>query len=178
MTVSKEPTAYAHSMTRPLNLRQMLRTPARGLAWIPWLDFCILAFFFTLQGSPFLFAPGVNFDLPHSAKSNVDALPFAAVLTVLPVVIVDDTVTANTTTQLLQRTRVIFNGEIFTVNNLKPKLDAFIKDSSGQRQTLLVKADQQVTIQLLLAIFEIARDSGFDNVQLATRTAQVSEEVF
>ncbi|MBN2068726.1 MAG: biopolymer transporter ExbD [Opitutales bacterium] len=167
------------SFTRPLNLRRLLREPKREFNLLPFLDLCIIALFFGMHSTRFMFAPGITIDLASAERSSLSGVPTAAVLTVLPaaeVTSVDekgDAIPPSLRKNPLNR--VLFEGEIFTVDILKEKFSAYMQRHNLEQPVLLVKADKGVSVEQLMAIFDNARDSGFYGVQLAAEETTLQD---
>jgi len=170
------------SFTRPLNLRRLLREPRRGFNLLPFLDLCIIALFFGMNSSRFLFAPGVTVDLASAEWESLRGVPTAAVLTVLPaadvITVDDDGEELPPSLRAEPLNRVIFEGEIFTVDVLNEKFRLYMQKHSDQEPVLLVKADKAVSLNQLMAIFDSARQCGFYGVQLAAEEKGAQTEFF
>ena len=137
----------------PLNLRNKAKTVSTGIDPIPLLDILFIAFFISLISSKFLFAPGINIDLPKSSKVALSGCPTATVLSVS------------------QSNMIFFEGKMYNVDNLEAALTEFIRNTSKpQNITLLAKISQSTDMDTFFKICEIAQRSGFSNIQVAANT--------
>ncbi|RME67576.1 MAG: hypothetical protein D6781_12920, partial [Verrucomicrobia bacterium] len=70
-------------ITRPFNLQAHVRQPGKGLDVVPFVDLGVIALFFIVFSSRFVFAPGIARDLPTTRAEVSEAAPAAHVLTVI-----------------------------------------------------------------------------------------------
>lgn len=142
-------------ITRPLNLRAHLRPPASGgFDWTPFFDVVLIAVFFGLFSSRFLFAPGIPLELPALGPASAQALPTAAVLTVRG------------------EGMLLFEGEVLTPERFGPVLQEWVRRRGPPQGALLVKLDRGTRIDTVLGLAEAARAAGFEAVQVAAEPAE------
>ena len=136
-------------ITGPLELHRQLDVPDRRFDPVPFLDLCIIGLFMTIFGSRFIFAPGVPIDLPVVAAEGREGIPTTTVLTVR------------------RDGLILFEGGDFRLDTLTAGFGNFMKGNRDASPVLLVKAPQNVEVQVLMEIFDRARTAGFVKVQLA-----------
>lgn len=149
--------ATPHSITQPLNLRGYLRSaPQSGWDVIAVLDLALIAALLFLNHSRFVFAPGAEVDLVRTRSETAGTLAGTAVLTV-------------------ERNGLLFfDGRKVTAATLQEALLEFTAGHTGEA-VLLLKLDRSLSLEELFALFEIARISGFDRVQIAAESASAAE---
>ncbi len=112
-------------------------------------DALLIAVMFTLLGSNFIVAPGVELGVvPEQTKGT----PADASIDVL----------SATSGNML-----IYKGEIYTPKSFSKLMSSSKGKNSGS--TLLIKADKNVSAQSILDICEAARLGGFERVRLAAK---------
>ncbi len=136
-------------ITSPLDLRRHLTEPEQRFDPIPLLDLILIGLFFVLLSSRFVFAPGLDVDLPEVGSEALSALPTAAVLTIR------------------ENEMILFGGDRLRLEELERRLRSFVGSEEIGETILLVKAHRKVEVQLLLEILDLARRSGFTRVQIA-----------
>ncbi|MDR2778885.1 MAG: biopolymer transporter ExbD [Puniceicoccales bacterium] len=116
------------------------------------LNMLVLLGMFFLLNSRFIISPGIGIEL---AKLDiVEARKTVGVLTV-------------------QSERLImFNGDIFTLDSLGYGMKKYLKkvkpsEKDGNDPVLLVRPDKSLSVNVLLKICSIAKDAGYENVQIA-----------
>ena len=139
---------------RPFNFEAHLRRKSRRLDPVPFIDACLMAIFFTLFGSTYVFAPGVTLNLPTSRTATLDALPVYEVLTV---------------GEIEGSERILYDGRIFNLETFEKSLIGSASERSGV--TLLVRMDEDVSVRTLSELCDIARGVGFREVQIAAEPA-------
>ncbi len=142
-------------ITGPLELRSRLSPPPRDLDFFAWVNAGVIVLFFALLGSRFVLAPGLpvgvagdsELVLPQMAGATESAGPASVVVS-------------------YRRDNVIlFEGGKYTLSELRKHMEAYAKKHPGA--VMLVRADQQVSMQAFLALCEMAREVGFANVLAA-----------
>ncbi len=135
---------------RPFDFEAHLHTKSRRLDVVPFIDVCLIAIFFSLFGSSYVFAPGITLNLPVSRTAAVDALPIYEVLTV---------------GEIEGSERILFAGRIFNLETFEKGLLSG-REERGET-TLLVRIDESVSVGTLTKVCDIARASGFGEIQIA-----------
>ncbi len=149
-----EGTPQSAGLSKPLGLIQALSRPDQRMDFVPLFDVLLIALLLMLLGSRFLFPPGVALDLPSVADGYVVGSPTAAVMTVTS----DD--------------MIFFKGRHFTRDSIQrylladPALDHRLENGG----VLLLKVGREVNVQTLLTLSRVARQAGYLQVQIATRT--------
>ncbi len=137
------------SFSRPLQLERELSAPDRGLDVAPLIDILVIALFFSLLGSRFILAPGVQIDLPSVSATSISNVPTAAVLTIR------------------SDNMLLFEGSIHTVGSFEAAMRTYFADKGLSDAVLLVKPNKDVSMQTFLYVCEIARNAGFQKVHIA-----------
>lgn len=146
--------ATPHSITEPLNLRGYLRSaPRAGWDFVAVLDLLLIGLLLFANHSRFVFAPGAEVSLAQLAQAPLATVAGSAVLTVR----------ANG--------MLFFDGRKVQEERLADVLESFTVDHPGENE-LLLKLDHSISVQELIALFEVARAAGFDRVQLAAEQAR------
>ncbi|MDQ8187255.1 biopolymer transporter ExbD [Pelagicoccus sp. SDUM812002] len=125
------------------------------LSFWPFLDLCAIGLFFVLFSSKFVMAPGITLALPEVGSSQVAISPLYEVVTV---------------TEVKGEEMIFFKDSKFNLDSLE-KLFAK-RGKAPQGATLLVKADVAVSMRTLALLSELAIESGYSRVQLATEERQ------
>ena len=136
-------------ITSPLDLRRYLTEPDQRLDPVPLLDLILIGLFFVLLGSRFVFAPGLNVELPEVGSEALSTLPTSAVLTIR------------------ENEMILFEGDRVRLGELERRLGEYMAGEKPEETILLVKSDRKVEVQLLLEILDLAHRSGFTRVQIA-----------
>lgn len=137
-------------ITRPLDLQSRLTPPSQRLNVLPLFDVLLIAFFFSLLSSKYVLSPGLTLNLPQGGSGP--GLPASAVLTVR-------------SDQML-----LFEGRIVNMSGLAPALREYVKKRG--ETNLLVYFDQDVSVQTLFSVAEVAREQGVARVQLAAEPGE------
>lgn len=141
-------------LINPLGLEALLKGANSRAGWVPWVDCLLIGLGFTLLGSMFLFAPGVEIQLP-SFRGPLSGVPVASVLSIR------------------SGNMVIFEDAVFTEQGLEAYLaeEKVRRDRAPaavqDRGVMLVQVDKDVSVQVFLRICEIAYASGFSKIQIA-----------
>lgn len=138
-------------ITKPLNLQVHLRRPDARLEAVPFIDICMIAVFFGVLSSGFVVAPGIALSLPTTAVAPQDAAPTAQVLTVME--------TEGSEVIIFDR------GGVLTLEAFEKLLADRNEDFS--QEVLLIRADRDVSLQVLTRVWEIAANAGFGRVMIA-----------
>jgi biopolymer transport protein ExbD len=159
MVLMKSPEEFPGEMiTRPLDLESHLSRPPRDLDTVHWVSVAGAALFFLLAGSRFVLAPGllVAADGPEFAimrhAGGVQNVP-----------------TAPEVVSYKRDNFILFRGTVYKrVDDLRQPLAAY---GAGHRGAVLpVLADQQVSMQAITALAELAKNAGFGSILLLGET--------
>lgn len=143
-------TATPHSITQPLNLRGYLRSaPRPGWDFIAVLDILLIFGLLFLHHSRFVYGSGAEVDLVESDPGRLAVAAGAAVLTVRA------------------HDMIFFDGQKIALEQLPEALGGFIQHHPGDT-VLLLKVDRSISLQAVFDLFEAARRSGFDRIQIAS----------
>lgn len=142
-------TATPHSVSQPLNLRAMIQTaPKPGFDFVAAIDLILIALFFALNGSQFIFAPGAQVDLAQTGHPELGRAMPGVVLTV-------------------GRNDVyFFENQKIDPSELEARLRRYTREY-GEGGALLLKLDQSLALESLFHLMDVAREAGFSQVQLA-----------
>lgn len=152
-------TAAPHSVTRPLNLRQFLRTaPSPGLDFIAIIDLLVITAIFALSGSSFIFAPGTEVDLARTEYPELGGSAASVVLTVG------------------RNETLFFQGQKIAPEELPQKLGSYIAERKSA--VLLLKLDRSLELETVFDLMDTARAAGFARVQLAAEEGGANEKLF
>lgn len=142
------------SFSRPLQLERELTPPDYRMDIIPLVDVILIAFFFSLLGSRFILAPGVQIELPAVNAQAISGAPTAAVLTIQ------------------NDNMLLFEGRIHTLGSFEAAMRTYFGDKGGLSDAvLLVKSDKDVSMSTFLYVCEIAQRAGFAKVHVAAEIA-------
>jgi biopolymer transport protein ExbD len=142
-------------ITRPLQLESRLAPPPRDFDFLAWVNVGLIALFFGLLGSRFVLAPGVAVAVGDPNGIHLPAIGAGTEATGAASVVVS-----------FRRDRVIvFEGGVYSLAELQAPIEAYAKAHPGA--VMLVRADQQVTMQAFLNLCEAAKAAGFSRVLLA-----------
>ena len=136
-------------ITSPLDLRRHLSEIDRRFDFVPFIDLILVGLFSVILGSRFVFAPGLDVELPKVDSEVLTVLPTAAVLTIR------------------ENKMILFEGDRVRIGGLEQKLGEYMTKKKFDKTILLVKSDQSVEVRILLEILDLARRSGFSRVQIA-----------
>ncbi len=125
------------------------------LSFWPFLDLCVIGMFFVLFSSKFVMAPGITLALPEVGSSQVAISPVYEVITV---------------TEVKGEEMIFFQDSKYDLDSLEKLFRNRGKAPKGA--TLLVKADVAVSMRTLSLLSELAIESGYSRVQLATEERQ------
>ncbi len=136
-------------ITSPLDLRRHLSEIDQRFDFVPFIDLILIGLFSVILGSRFVFAPGLDVELPKVDSEVLTVLPTAAVLTIR------------------ENEMILFEGDRVRIGGLEQKLGEYMTKKKFDKTILLVKSDQSVEVRILLEILDLARRSGFSRVQIA-----------
>lgn len=136
-------------LTSPLGLLSQLRPDKLRFTAAAWIGVGLIGVGFSLLGGRFIFAPGITIDLPMVTSTVAPGLPTAKVLTIG------------------QNGTFFFEGRVLTPATLTLALQTARPEGQGVA-TLLIKGDKATPLQTFLQVCQWARESGFDQIQVAT----------
>lgn len=144
-------------ITRPLDLASRLRPPPRSWDALFWVNLGLLGLFFGLFGSRFVLSPGIplaneSFGLPRSGSAVATAALTSVVIS------------------LPRPGMALTDDGLYGYAGLRPWMNKKAATASGGLR-LLIQADATVPMQDLVELHDMARQAGFEAVQLATQSA-------
>ncbi len=144
-------------ITHPLDLESKLSAVPRDLDMMFWVNVGVVMLFFSLLGSRFVLAPGLpvqlgNLILPVSKSTTQSA--------------------ASVVISYRRDNMVIFEGGIFDLQDLRPRIQQYGKDHPGS--VMLVRYDKAVSMQGFVDLCDLARAAGLS--VLVAAEPQVAEE--
>lgn len=137
-------------LNSPLRLRAKIKSPSIKLEWIAFLNVLCIAFFLSLLSSKYLFAPGLNIELPKSSQNQLIGKTTAAILSVN------------------ESNLIFFEGNIYSIENIEVPLTTYISNLTNTDPILLIKASRKTEVNTLFALCTIAQKAGFSSIQLAS----------
>ena len=140
-------------ITRPLELEPRLSPPPRDFDVVFWLNAGVIALFFALLGSRFVLGTGLPVQVNQPASLE------------LPEISSTVQGAASVVVSYRRDNMILFEGGIYELRDLKPLLAAYARKHAGA--VMLVRVDQQVSMQGFLDLCELAREVGFGNVLVA-----------
>jgi biopolymer transport protein ExbD len=137
-------------ITRPFNFESHLKELPTRFDGIPFVNVALLGLFFALLSSRFVLAPGIALELP-----TVEGVPrdMAAASRVL-------TLSESEGAEML-----IFEGRMCTLESFRQLLD--VRRGEFDSEVLLVRADRDVSLQLLSQVWALSSQAGFSRILLA-----------
>ena len=145
-------------LTSPFGLKHHLKPPKMKFDLVPVLDLIILALLISLLFTRYLILPGVRVDLPKTELSIQQDASSVAVLTI-----------ANSS-------MLFFAGSVYQLNSIEPAFRKYVGNSKSKSPVLLVKAGAAMDIQEFLGLCQMARNAGFDEVQIAADPEDSAKE--
>ena len=142
-------------ITRPMDLSTRLRPPPHGYEFVFYVNAGLIALFFVLFGSRFVLSPGLGVEF------SVPVMPSA-----LAGAVSTDVVVAVKGADL-----AFVDGAKVNLAGLRSHLIELVQGHAGLR--LLVQADASLTTRDLTEIYDMAREAGFESVQLAAEPRAV-----
>ncbi|HEX9783551.1 MAG TPA: biopolymer transporter ExbD [Opitutaceae bacterium] len=148
-------------ITRPFNFEAHLSAPSTRFESVPFINVGVLGLFFVLLSSRFVIAPGILLDLPM-----VDGLPrdIAAASRVL-------TLSESQGAEML-----IFEGRMCTLESFEKLLTG--REEEFKSEVLLVRADGDVSLQLLARVWKLSVQAGFNRILLAAEAKSAADGAF
>ncbi|MBC2593014.1 biopolymer transporter ExbD [Ruficoccus amylovorans] len=144
------------SLTRPLELERHLSPPDARFDVAALFDVLLICIMFMLLGSRFIFAPGESIRLPVMDNPAPAGISTLAVLT------------------YKSDEMMILNGRVITLEGWQRLIERGEVTGEG---VLLVKADAELPMQTLLELAELARQAGYEALQIAANSS-VSDKVW
>lgn len=111
----------------------------------PLIDIVFQLLIFFMLTSSFVMQPGIKVNLPKAISSEAVKLENIDIL-----------VTSENVTYL--------NGKVVTTQELK----ALLKQAAKRNQTILIKADRRASLGRVVEIWDLARDLGLTQINIAT----------
>ena len=111
----------------------------------PLIDIVFQLLIFFMLTSSFVMQPGIKVNLPKAVTSEVVKFENIDIL-----------ITSENVTYL--------NGKVVTTNELK----TLLKQAAGRNQTILIKADKRASLGRVVEIWDMARDLGITQINIAT----------
>lgn len=111
----------------------------------PLIDIIFQLLIFFMLTSSFVMQPGIKVNLPKAVTSEVIKSENIEIL-----------ITAENVTYL--------NGKVVTIKELK----SLFKPASKKNNTILIKADRRASLGRVVEIWDLARDSGISQINIAT----------
>jgi len=143
---------------RLFHMRRRFRPANRRMRGVvdagPLADIVLLFFFFFILVSPFVMQPGVRVELPGAEFT--DGATYGSLVVTLS-----------------QEGLVFFNDERTTLEGLGPAFKQSVHDRS--EASLLIEADGRVRHEVLIRIYNLAREAGIQDVVLASRILSSEE---
>jgi len=152
-------TSVDGTYTAPLGLVARLGTPELKLDLVPVLDLIALAMLFGLLFTRFVAMPGVRVELPRTDLRMRAAASDVAILTVG------------------NRGALYFDGAIYDRSTIRGALQRYREERPARSTALLLKAQSGIDIQLFLDLCEMARESGYPQVQIIAERAVTDPEM-
>ena len=121
-----------------------------SLEWVPWINLIVIILGLFLVNSKWFCPPALQVSLPAVSTS----LAFSTALPYEDVLWID------------KELRIFFDHRIFDFSKLKQYFSTSVKS----KKSLLLKIDQNVSLQMFLQIFELAKSSGYQNIQIAVES--------
>jgi len=111
----------------------------------PLIDIVFQLLIFFMLTSSFVMQPGIKVNLPKAVTSEVVKFENIDIL-----------ITSENVTYL--------NGKVVTTSELK----TLLKQAAGRNQTILIKADKRASLGRVVEIWDMARDLGITQINIAT----------
>lgn len=125
--------------------RMELEHGLRQIDIAPLIDIVFQLLIFFMLTSTFVVQPGIKINLPKAVTSEVIRFENIEIL-----------VTSESVTYL--------NGKVVTMQELKKLFQQAVK----KNQTILIKADKRASLGKIVEIWDLARDSGVVQINIAT----------
>ena len=111
----------------------------------PLIDIVFQLLIFFMLTSSFIMQPGIKVNLPKAVTSEVVKLENIELL-----------ITGENVTYL--------NGQVVTMQ----ELETLLKQAAKREQTILIKADKRASLGRVVEIWDLARDLGISQINIAT----------
>lgn len=138
-------------ITRPIDLESRLSPPPRDFTAVAWVNVAVIVLFFSLLGSRFILAPGLLIELPKANPASITAVPTSTVI------------------NYDRDNVIIFEGGIYTLAELGPRLKAYAETHPGV--VVQVNADQKVSAQALTDLGVLVTSVGFEFILMGAEPA-------
>lgn len=125
--------------------RMELEHGLRQIDIAPLIDIVFQLLIFFMLTSTFVMQPGIKISLPKAVTSEVIRFENIEIL-----------VTSESVTYL--------NGKVVTMQ----ELNKLFKQAVKKNQTILIKADKRASLGKVVEIWDLARDSGITQINIAT----------
>jgi biopolymer transport protein ExbD len=112
----------------------------------PLIDLVFQVLLFFILTSTFVVSPGIRVDLPPAATAQRLGA-------------------ANIVITLTKDHLIFWEDTLVTMQELRAKLQAL-----GRAKPVLIRADRYAYVDKLIALWDLCRDSGYQQVQIATLT--------
>lgn len=145
-------------ITKPFNLESRLKRPSAAFEFVPFIDACVIGLFFVLLSSRFVLATGFSLDLPTVEDLPRDAAATSRVLTL---------------SESQGTAMLIFEGRVCTLESFARVTSD--RSSEFESEILLLRADRDVSLELLAQVWEMCIKAGFKRVLISAEPEAVSE---
>lgn len=144
---------HEHQLLYPFYLRGMLRGRLRIVNWIPIIDLCLVACLFGFLRADFIYSPGIAMELPKNLSYSQKGVATGEVITISGVG---------------EEFMLIFDHHLFQgLSEWKNYLSSSYTVEESER-ALLIKANKDTDIELILSLSSIAEQFGFKTILIAT----------
>ncbi len=132
-----------------VTFKSRLQIKRRTMELTPLIDVVFLLLIFFMLTSSFISQPGIKINLPKALTGQL-LQKNTLVLTIT------------------EDNRIYFNNKRILFKELKDKL----KDVDRKEQTLLIKADKQASLGRIVEVWDLCRELGIHQVNIATTTKE------
>ena len=132
-----------------VTFKSRLQIKRRTMELTPLIDVVFLLLIFFMLTSSFISQPGIKINLPKALTGQL---------------LQKDTLVLTIT----KDNRIYFNNKRILFKELKDKL----KDVDRKKQTLLIKADKQASLGRIVEVWDLCRELGIHQVNIATTTKE------
>jgi len=132
-----------------VTFKSRLQIKRRTMELTPLIDVVFLLLIFFMLTSSFISQPGIKINLPKALTGQL---------------LQKDTLVLTIT----KDNRIYFNNKRILFKELKDKL----KDVDRKEQTLLIKADKQASLGRIVEVWDLCRELGIHQVNIATTTKE------
>jgi len=153
--------ATPHAITEPLNFRGYIRVaPKVGFDLVAVLDLILIIAFLGLQSSRYFFAPGAEVSLVETRTPELGGVMPSAVLT------------------MGRNDLIFFEGKKIAPQALASVFAEYLGNELEPSVVLLVKMDKDLNLEKVFWLFDLAKEAGFERVQLAAEEASDDTVIF